>query len=173
MCTFYEMYETSNVCFWPQLLISLQAHQDNESTEVFQPDLGVIPSITELVLLQPSVPDSEPETQERLTPYTHPPVVEDGVPSAGGKAVAKSEGDSDEQALESQQNFLEGSERDCDKDLPAEEMHRISNAMLKFTGDILREMELDGSKDNNLFFSPLSIILALAQLTLGQSLSSL
>ncbi|XP_048374456.1 alpha-2-antiplasmin isoform X2 [Sphaerodactylus townsendi] len=108
--------------------------------------------------MSPSVPSSVAEIQEGPPSATlllsSPPALEAGIP------------DQQEEQENPSVGLEEEAGRSCEEDLSLEKMHTIAEAMLKFTVDLVREVELQEGHEN-LFLSPLSITLALAHLALG------
>ncbi|XP_063002529.1 alpha-2-antiplasmin isoform X2 [Elgaria multicarinata webbii] len=85
--------------------------------------------------------------------------------------VSQPEGEgSAEKVIEEHQSSSEEEEGDhgqgCRKGLSPKNMSEITHAMMMFATDLLREMERENGEDN-IFFSPLSVSLALAHLALG------
>ncbi|XP_015277358.1 PREDICTED: alpha-2-antiplasmin [Gekko japonicus] len=127
--------------------------------DIFQPSIAVCCTPEpEPGLVNLAVQSSVPEIQEGPPSVTalpsSPPALEDGVP------------DRQEEQQNPSVGWEEETRRDCEESLPPEKMHVIAEAMLKFTADLVREVELEKGQDN-LFLSPLSITLALAHLALG------
>ncbi|XP_054857484.1 alpha-2-antiplasmin isoform X2 [Eublepharis macularius] len=149
----------------------LQERVQEFSSAIAQPD----PAVTqgpeaESVLVNSNVPSSVPEIQEGPLDGTllQCSTLEVGMPCLTDEGTAKPEMGPDKPE-EQQNSSLEGEEeagRGCNEDLPPEKMRMIAEAMLKFTVDLVREVELEKQQDN-LFLSPLSITLALAHLALG------
>ncbi|XP_077168040.1 alpha-2-antiplasmin isoform X2 [Paroedura picta] len=120
--------------------------------DVSQPDLAVsLGPEAEPDLECPAVPSFMPPSGTSLP--SGPPALEDGAPD-----------------MQEHQNTSVGLEeeagRGCEEGQPLEKMHAIAEAMLKFTADLVQEVEQEKGQAN-LFLSPLSITLALAQLALG------
>ncbi|XP_053130538.1 alpha-2-antiplasmin isoform X2 [Hemicordylus capensis] len=108
-------------------------------------------------------------TQEDLpaTAATAPPSAQEDLPHPGGNGAA---GALEEQpgptAAGSGSEEAEGGQPGCEGDVPPQKMHRVAEAMMQFTADLLRVLERE-DPGGNLCFSPLSISLALAHLALG------
>ncbi|KAL8198916.1 UNVERIFIED_CONTAM: hypothetical protein K2H54_029534 [Gekko kuhli] len=100
------------------------------------------------------VPEIQEEPPSVTSLPSSPPALDDGVPDVQEEQQSPSVGQE------------EAAGTDCEESLPLEKMHVIAEAMLKFTADLVREVELEKGHDN-LFLSPLSITLALAHLALG------
>ncbi|XP_078235332.1 alpha-2-antiplasmin [Pogona vitticeps] len=139
--------------------------------------VGDEPAEKDLILPSPeplqaaaAAPGLEPEPQENMLGSVGlPPNVSSEAPTAGGEASAAANGTPDGQGLP--QNSSEAVEgvpggTGCDRDIPPERMAQIAQGMLRLGTDLLKEMELE-DPHGNLFFSPLSVSLALAHLSLG------
>ncbi|XP_034995204.1 alpha-2-antiplasmin [Zootoca vivipara] len=114
--------------------------------EVALPEAEVLPpsSKTQEGLLGTLLPPSAPSLAEEVS------AVELGEPQSSSEA-------------ETQEDDHGGS---CDRDIPLEKTHMVAEAVMKLGANLLRQVELENGK-GNLFFSPLSISLALAHLALG------
>ncbi|XP_033027957.1 alpha-2-antiplasmin isoform X2 [Lacerta agilis] len=112
--------------------------------EVALPEAEVLPpaSKTQEGLLGTIMPPSDPSLAEEVS------AAELGEPQSSSEAEEDGRG------------------RSCDRDIPLEKTHAVAEAVMKLGADLLRQVELENSK-GNLFFSPLSIGLALAHLALG------
>lgn len=120
----------------------------------------------EIFLTNPTEPGLILEDQEGLASNTSLPVNPPAVPELDGEVVVGEEGQVSEENHSSSERSEEEGSLDCDDSIPPKRIRKVAEAMMKFTADLLREVE---RKDNqsNVFLSPLSISLALAQLALG------
>ncbi|XP_066492558.1 alpha-2-antiplasmin [Tiliqua scincoides] len=164
-------FGTLMLLFLPALHPHSRVHaEDGSIGQVSQPIVVNASQLDdELFLTNQTEPGSIPEDQEGLTKNSTLPVSPPAVPGLDSEVAVRDEGQISEENQSSSERGEEEEEedgQDCDGDVPARRMHKIADAMMKFTADLLREVEL---KDNqsNVFLSPLSISLALAQLALG------
>ncbi|KAJ6657266.1 hypothetical protein lerEdw1_002633 [Lerista edwardsae] len=144
-------------------------HAGDGPTDVSHPVLASasLPE-DELLLTNPTEPGLILEDQEGLASNTGLPVSPPAVPELDGEVVAREEGQVSEEDQSSSERREEEEEDglDCDGNIPPKRMRKVAEAMMKFTADLLREVELKDD-DSNVFLSPLSISLALAHLALG------
>ncbi|XP_067422082.1 alpha-2-antiplasmin isoform X1 [Emydura macquarii macquarii] len=161
-----------------QLLTS----QDSEGAGALGGDPQFIPITTLLPVADPTLPnarvaDSTSDTWEDIHGLTLPLTTTttttttsptDGLTSSEGQLVTGTVG-GQKQMLEGQEvgssEEEEESEERC-SDMSREHTHRLAEGLMKFTIDLLTEVQLE-TRRPNVILSPLSITLALSQLALG------
>ncbi|KAJ7308881.1 hypothetical protein JRQ81_008156 [Phrynocephalus forsythii] len=142
---------------------------DDPTGEV-PPRLDLLASGPDLLLVNTTLPGETPEKGPD-SPGLHPNISRE-LPTAGGEASAAANGTPGGQGLpqNASEEAAEGG-LGCDhRGLPVQTTRKatakIARGMLRLGTDLLREMEREDT-GGNLFFSPLSVSLALAHLALG------
>uniref|UniRef100_A0A8C8VLI5 Serpin family F member 2 n=1 Tax=Pelusios castaneus TaxID=367368 RepID=A0A8C8VLI5_9SAUR len=139
----------------------------------FVPITTLLP-VTDPTLPNAAVPDSTSDTWEDIHGHTPPlPTTttttspRDGCTSSVGQLVTETGGHKQmlgAQEVDSSEEEGDGQERGCN--MSRKQMHRLAEGVMKFTIDLLTEVQLETSR-SNVILSPLSITLALSQLALG------
>ncbi|XP_006131341.1 alpha-2-antiplasmin [Pelodiscus sinensis] len=149
-----------------------RSHEDAERAGALGGDAQLSPPTTLLPGVAPTlpnaaVPDSTSDTWEDIHGPTQPLTTTSPtspepqlVPGAVGDHKQALEG----QEADSSEEEGEGRERGCDTS--QEQRRRLADDLMKFTIDLLREVQLEPSR-RNVILSPLSITLALSHLALG------
>ncbi|XP_030392161.1 alpha-2-antiplasmin [Gopherus evgoodei] len=153
--------------------------QHSEEAGALEGDSQLVPTTTLLPVVDPTLPnaaklDSTSDTWEDIHGPTQPLPTTTSTTSPGA-GLTSSEGhlvtgtEEHRQVLEGQEvdSFEEegeGQERGCD--MSQAQTHRLAEGLMKFTIDLLTEVQMETSRPN-VILSPLSITLALSQLALG------
>ncbi|KAM9117584.1 alpha-2-antiplasmin isoform 1-T1 [Pangshura tecta] len=150
--------------------------QHSEEAGALEGDPQLVPTTTVLPVVDPTLPnaaelDSTSDTWEDVHGPTQPlPTTSPGagLTSSEGQLVTRTVGDHkpvlEGQAADSSEEEGEGQERGCD--MSQEQTHRLAEGLMKFTIDLLTEVQIE-TRRPNVILSPLSITLALSQLALG------
>ncbi|XP_034608555.1 alpha-2-antiplasmin isoform X2 [Trachemys scripta elegans] len=154
--------------------------QHSEEAGALEGEPQFVPTTTVLPGVDPTLPnaavsDSTSDTWEDIHGATLPlPTTSSttspgaGLTSSGGHLVTGTVGDHKQvlevQEVDSSEEEGEGQERGCD--MSQEQTRRLAEGLMKFTIDLLTEVQMETSRPN-VILSPLSITLALSQLALG------
>ncbi|XP_042298690.1 alpha-2-antiplasmin isoform X2 [Sceloporus undulatus] len=154
--------------FPPHILQSLSGDEPLGET----PEGDVVLQGPDPLLTTTAVPGTGPEIPEDpLTPTLLPSSFLNDAPFAGGEILAGEVEGLDGQGWDGHENSSEALEDTsgpgCEGHVPPKAMSKAARGMMKLGTELLREAERQSGTQENIFFSPFSISLALAHLALG------